>query len=72
MAQALLATTKLRLVFQIGMDDDGKPIYKAKTFSNINREATADQLWQAAEALFGLSEDTISSVERVDSSDVIA
>ncbi|PAE31228.1 DUF1659 domain-containing protein, partial [Bacillus sp. 7884-1] len=50
MARAIIATSKLRLVFQVGMDDDGKPLLKAKTFNNIQKLATADQLLQAAQA----------------------
>ncbi|MGX6444001.1 DUF1659 domain-containing protein [Neobacillus sp. K501] len=71
MAQALLTGSKLKLSFQVGMDDDGKPIMKAKTFSNIKREATVDQLWQAAEAIFSLTADQLSNVERIDSSDLL-
>jgi hypothetical protein len=40
MATAVIATSRLRLVFQAGMDDDGKPLLKAKTFSNIQKSAT--------------------------------
>jgi hypothetical protein len=72
MAQAVITAAKLRLVFQVGMDDDGKPLLKAKTFSNIQKSATPDQLLQAAQALIGLSNDTLSNIERVDNSDLLA
>ncbi len=72
MAQAVLATSKLRLVFQVGMDDDGKPLLKAKTFSNIQKSATPDQLLQAAQAIIGLSSDPLNNIERVDNSDLQA
>jgi hypothetical protein len=71
MAQALLAETKLRLVFEVGMDVDGEPILKTKTFSNVKKEATADQLYQAAQAIYSLSNDILSRVERVDNSDLL-
>ncbi|SDM86271.1 DUF1659 domain-containing protein [Bacillus sp. OK048] len=71
MAQAVITTSKLRLVFQVGMNDDGKPIVKAKTFSNIQKSATPDQLLQAAQAIIGLSGDTLSNIERVDNSDLL-
>ncbi|ETI65826.1 hypothetical protein BAVI_25704, partial [Neobacillus vireti LMG 21834] len=48
MAMELLLGTKLRLVFEAGINDEGKPVYKAKTFSNVKNEATTDQLFQAA------------------------
>lgn len=72
MAQAILAETKLRLVFEAGMDDKGAPIYKAKTLSNIKKEATADQLSQVAQAITVLCNDTLSRVERADSSEILA
>lgn len=62
MAQALLTGSKLKLSFQVGMDDEGKPIMKAKTFSNVKREATTDQLWQAAATIFSLTADQLSNV----------
>lgn len=72
MAQAKLAESKLRLVFEAGVDDKGTPIYKAKTFNNIKKEATADQLLQVANALSVLCSDTLSRVERADSSEIFA
>jgi hypothetical protein len=71
MAQARLAETKLRLVFEAGMDDKGNPLTKAKTFNNINRLATADQLYQTAQAITVLCNDPISRVEKADSSDIL-
>ncbi|WP_042458881.1 DUF1659 domain-containing protein [Neobacillus dielmonensis] len=71
MAQGFLETTKLRLVFQTGMDDEGKPIQRSKTFSNVTKAATADQLYQAANALSVLSVDRLNKIERNDSSEII-
>ncbi|NYE08560.1 hypothetical protein F4694_005408 [Bacillus niacini] len=72
MAQAVVTASKLRLVFQVGMDDDGKPVLKSKTFNNIQKSATPDQLLQAAQALIGLSNDTLSNIERVENADLLA
>ena len=72
MAQAKLAESKLRLVFEAGMDEKGSPIYKAKTFNNIKKDATADQLVQVANALSVLCVNTLSRVERADSSEILA
>jgi hypothetical protein len=72
MAQAILASSKLRLVFQVGLDIEGKPVLKAKTVTNIQKAATPDQLVRAAQAIAGLSSDTFSSMERVDQSDLLA
>lgn len=67
MAQSLLEGTKLRLVFEIGMDEQGKAIYRAKSFSNVRKEATVDQLFQAAQAISALCNDELNKVERNDS-----
>ncbi|WHY85890.1 DUF1659 domain-containing protein [Neobacillus novalis] len=72
MAQALLEGTKLRLVFETGMDDEGNPIYKAKTFSNVKKEATVDQLFQAAKAIAVLCNNKLNKVERNDSTEILA
>jgi len=72
MAQARLADTKLRIVFEVGMDEKGSPILKAKTLSNVKKEATAEQLYQAAQAIFVLCNDTLNRVERTDSYDLLA
>ncbi|MCM3568531.1 DUF1659 domain-containing protein [Neobacillus mesonae] len=71
MAQALLTGTKFRLVFQVGMDEEGKPILKSKTFSNVKKESTADQLFQAGTAISGLTNDTLYNLERNDSSEIL-
>ena len=72
MAQALLEGTKLRLVFEAGVDGEGKPILKTKSFSNITKAATVDQLSQAAQAVAALCKDPIYKVERNDSTEIIA
>jgi hypothetical protein len=72
MAQSLLEGTKLRMVYEVGMDDDGEPILRAKTFSNVRKEATVDQLFQAAQAITVLSNDTLNKVERNDSIEISA
>ncbi|MFH7819674.1 DUF1659 domain-containing protein [Neobacillus thermocopriae] len=72
MAQSLLIGTKLKMVFQTGINDDGKPLLRTKTFSNVRKEATADQLFQAANALAVLCNDPLNTLERTDSSEIIA
>ncbi|WP_141432382.1 DUF1659 domain-containing protein [Bacillus sp. 03113] len=72
MAQAILADTKLRITFETGLNEKGEPIFKAKTFSNIKKEATADQLYSVAQAIASISAYTLSSIERNDSLDLMA
>jgi hypothetical protein len=54
------------------MNEKGKPIYKTKTFSNVKKAATPDQLFQVAQALSVLCNDTLTRVERADNSEILA
>ncbi|OMP67880.1 DUF1659 domain-containing protein [Domibacillus epiphyticus] len=68
MAQATLNKSTLRLVFDNGIDESGKSVYKTKSYSNVNTAATADQLQAAAAAIATLSSMPLSSIELNDSS----
>ncbi len=72
MATAELKDTKIRLVFDNGLDEKGNPKVKAKSFSNINMNATPDQIENSAQAIASLSSQTMLSVERNDSFDIQA
>lgn len=72
MAAANLYETKLRMTFETGMDEKGKPIYKAKTLNNIKKEATTDQLFQVAQAFSALSNDSLFKIDRNDTTDITA
>ncbi|WML48915.1 DUF1659 domain-containing protein [Neobacillus sp. PS3-34] len=71
MAQAILEETKLRLIFETGVNEKGEPVFKTKTFNNVKKEATADQLLKAAQALGSLCNDPLSSIGRNDTLDII-
>jgi hypothetical protein len=72
MAQAMVSGTKLRLVFVTGTDEKGNPILRTKSFNNLKKEATADQMYQVAQAIGNLSADGLDTVQRVDSSEIFA
>lgn len=72
MAQGMLKDTQMRLLYETGLNDKGEPVLKGKTFNNVKKEATVDQIYQAALAISGLCSYTLNSVERNDSFDVIA
>ncbi|MGE8203422.1 DUF1659 domain-containing protein [Heyndrickxia sp. NPDC080065] len=72
MAQLLLKKAGLKLAFDGGVDDKGKPITKVKTFNNVRLEATTDELLQAAQAIGSLSQKNLFGIERIDSSDIRA
>lgn len=71
MAQATLTATTLRLLFETGVDEKGAAIYRVKSFNNVKKEATTDQLHQAAQAFSVLCMDPLSSIERNDNSEII-
>jgi hypothetical protein len=72
MAWSFLQGSKLRLMFDGGIDDNDKPVLKAKTFSNVMKEATTDQLFQAATAIATLCMEPLNKTERIDSSELLA
>lgn len=71
MAQEMLKDTQLRLIFETGLNEKGEPIYKAKTFNNVKKEATVEHLYQVALAISSLCSYPLASVERNNSFDVI-
>lgn len=71
MAEAMLSQTRLRLLFEIGTDDNGKSIIKTKTFNNIKSTATAGELFSTATALASLSKDVLDAVERNDNYEIV-
>ncbi|GIN58976.1 DUF1659 domain-containing protein [Lederbergia ruris] len=66
MAQEILEASKMKLVFDYGLDEDNKPVYKTKTFNRIRLQASADQLYQAADAIGSLSAQPLWNIERND------
>ena len=55
MAIKMTRDSKLRVVFQTGLTEEGKPIYKTKSYANVVEDVTPDQLQQVGEALASLS-----------------
>ncbi|GIN74415.1 hypothetical protein J14TS2_48900 [Bacillus sp. J14TS2] len=66
MAQEILNASKLKLLFDYGVDEENKPVFKMKTFNRIRPHASADQLYEAAEAIGSLSAQPLWQVERND------
>ncbi|OES46631.1 DUF1659 domain-containing protein [Domibacillus iocasae] len=70
MAQATLMKSSLRLVFDHGVDEKGKQIFKTKSYSNVKSAATPDQFSAAAAAIATLSSIPLASIERNDTSTI--
>jgi hypothetical protein len=60
MANEILVKKSLILSVEEGIDEDGKPIVKRYTYSNIRKAATPDELVAGAAALASLYEGTAS------------
>ncbi|MCV9884779.1 DUF1659 domain-containing protein [Metabacillus halosaccharovorans] len=70
MASQVILDSQLSLVFDMGMDEDGKVILKRKNYNNVKTTATPDELLQVAQALASLQTETLSSIERNDSNQI--
>ncbi|WP_428910020.1 DUF1659 domain-containing protein [Niallia sp. Krafla_26] len=64
MALLMTKDSKLRVIFEIGTSEEGKPIFKTKSYANVVEGATPDQLYQAAQALASLSNYPMSNVQQ--------
>ena len=71
MAEAIMTSSKLQLSYETGVNEKGDPIFKTKTYSNIKEEATADGLYQVAQALSSLSNYPFNGAKRNDVSDLV-
>ncbi|WP_245947628.1 DUF1659 domain-containing protein [Bacillus taeanensis] len=54
-------------MLETGVDGEGKPIFKNKSFNNVKTAATADQLYATANALLSLQQHALFDIERNDS-----
>jgi len=59
--------TILRMQFQTGLDGDGDPVYRTKSLSNVKTDALDQDIFDVAQALVQLQENTLMAVLRVDS-----
>lgn len=71
MAQAIIIDSKLRLVFETGLNGQGTPVYKSKTYNSVKQSATADQLFTVGQAIAGLSSYPLTELNRNDSFDIL-
>ncbi|UHA61391.1 DUF1659 domain-containing protein [Metabacillus litoralis] len=66
MANQVILDSNLSLIYDMGMDINGKPITKRKSYNNVKTAATPDQLLQVAQAIASLQTETLTLVERSD------
>lgn len=58
------ADSKLKLVFNAGLDENNKDIMKSKTFANVKTAVTNDNLYNLAVSMSDLQSYTISKIVR--------
>jgi hypothetical protein len=62
---------KVSIYFQTGLSETGTPIIKSRTYSNVNDTATDEEIYEVGQAVGTLMEDTVTTISRVDVSDLI-
>lgn len=73
MAVIELSSSSLQLVLNDGVDmSTGRPVYKYKTFNSVKPQATADELYNVAQAFASLQNRPLYNIIRRDISDVSA
>ncbi|AZB42579.1 DUF1659 domain-containing protein [Bacillus sp. FJAT-42376] len=70
MAQTILIDRQLRLVYDLGLNKEGKQVFKSKTYSNVKPAADSDQLMAAALILSGLQQYPLFAAERLDVNEI--
>ncbi len=58
--------SQLQLVFATGQDEEGKAMFRTKSFNNIKLTSTPDQLYRVASVLEPLQQHLLATVERND------
>jgi hypothetical protein len=56
--------SRLRVIFETGLSDEGKPIYKAKSYSNVAEGVTPDQLQKVGVALASLTTYPLGGIQQ--------
>lgn len=72
MAMSQLVDTNFRLVYETGVDGNGDPIFKRKSYSNVKPSTSDDQIFQAAHAIGSLCSHTLYTIERDDTKEIYA
>ncbi|MFC7393112.1 DUF1659 domain-containing protein [Scopulibacillus cellulosilyticus] len=64
MAMSTLTDTTLVMALDGGLNKEGKPVIKKKSFRNVKINATDDQLYSVAKVLAPLKQYPLISIER--------
>ncbi|WP_066638580.1 DUF1659 domain-containing protein [Desulfolucanica intricata] len=61
----------LRMRLQTGVDGEGNPVYRTKSLNNVKADALDQDIYDVSQAVSGLQEYTLVSVERVDNAELV-
>jgi len=65
------ANTTLRLAFQTGVNDNGDPVYRRRSLTNVKHNASDQNIYNVAEVLAGLQVYNLAQVHRADNAQLI-
>ena len=72
MATEVMNSSQLRIEYNLGMDFDGKPIYKEKSYNNLKTTATPDDILNVSLAMAGLQQHELVVVRRTSNFDIVS
>lgn len=58
--------SKLKIVYSLGVNNEGKELKKTKSYSDIKISANDQDLYDVAQVLNGLQENTVIKIVRAD------
>ncbi|MDD2573927.1 MAG: DUF1659 domain-containing protein [Bacillota bacterium] len=63
--------SRLRLRYEVGVDDEGNPRYSTRTYSRVKPDAADQNVYDIAVAFAGLQEYPLTSVNRVNETELV-
>lgn len=70
MATANHFDTNIRLTYEAGIDQEGNPVFKRKSYNNVKTTSTAENILQAAQAIANLCQLPLYKIERDDKTEI--
>lgn len=64
-------TTRLQLRLRIGIDEQGNPILRNRSYSNLKPEASNAHIYQLADGISGLQAHQLEAVRRIDEVELV-
>lgn len=62
---------RLQLQLDFGQNEDGRRITRTRTYSNINSDASDQDIYDVAQALAGLQSHGVIAVRKVDQTELV-